>query len=704
MFGTRSCALVKNVTSLISFSNKTVEPLIIGFGRRTYSKEKGTCCKDVVQTEGKKVESWPKPDPPSPALRCECPKEPQPVNYDPYRIKVPDVAVPPLPPSNAKPMLDCAKTKGPCSVQPAPDPPPCPPPPPKPFPWIYVIAIGSFFSLMGLMYKLYLWKEEYDKVSDSAPIWRPRRKVRRPLYGEELPACVQYLIVGTGAAGWAAYRAIMEHDKKAKVFFMTREDILPYRRPPMSKHMWWNPEPPDLKSLNYIEDDRRKTMYLSECKNFMDPVRFYRKKTGPAVSIATGWCVLRVDAENHAVYVKGPSGEQPIYYERCLLAPGSKAKQMSIFKSAPKPVRERVCALRTIRDLEIAYRKVKKAKHVVIIGGGCLGCELAWHLGRMNKVVERGEDEEPIKFVHIFKDKGVLSSVLPEYLGEWAAEKIKCEHVTQMSKTQVYDAFESPDGRLELTLSNGQSLVTDYAFVAIGALPRMDLAEPSFLELDPINGGFVVNTELEARKHLYIAGDAASIYSQWHDTRLRMEHYINAEEQGHVAGANMAGHWIPSNMEPHWWVELGEALSMEVVGEVGACMPTVGIFKRCEEEERAGQEVSAVSASGDRPCYKKSAEYQNRYKRGMLFYLRDETIAGMVFWNMPPIDDRKEVVTEMLRAKPTYKDINLLAEQLGFADTQCVYKSDEELKEPGPCINRRVTSTALVWLLKRHLV
>ncbi|XP_063832154.1 uncharacterized protein LOC135081364 [Ostrinia nubilalis] len=935
---------------------------VTGYGRRG-KHDKGSCCKDIAQTEGKRVEPWPKSDPPPPAWRCECPTEPQPPNYDPYRIKVPDVVVPPLPPSNAKPMIDCAKTKGPCSLKPVLPAPPCPPPPPKPFPWIYVWAVASFFGLMGLIYRIYLWREEMDRISENVPIWRPRRKVKRPYHDKDLPACVQYLIVGAGAAGWAAYRAIMEHDKTAKVFFISKEDCLPYQRPPLSKYMWWNPEPPDLKTLNYIKDGRRKTMYVSECSKFMDPVKFYRKKVGPAVSIATGWCVLRVDAENHIAYIKTMCGEQPMYYERCLLAPGSKPKQLSIFKNAPKAVRDRVTTLRTIRDLEIAYRKVKDSKHVVIIGGGTIGCELAWHFGKMNQVVQRKEDQPPLQVVHMFKDKGILSSVLPEYLGEWAAEKIRCEGVTLVPKTQVYDAFESPDGRLELTLSNGSSMVTDYVFVAVGADPRVEMAQPSFLETDDINNGFLVNTELEARTHLYVAGDAASFYSQWKDSRLRFEHYDNAEEQGYIAGANMTGYWIPANMEPHYWLVLGDALEMQVsprlqaathslrgaglhrgnmtgywvpanmephywlvlgdalemqvsprlqaathslrgaglhrggnmtgywipanmephywlvlgdalqmqvsprlqaathslrgaglhrgnmtgywvpanmephywlvlgdalemqvsprlqaathslrgaglhrggnmtgywipanmephywlvlgdalqmqvsprlqaathslrgaglhrgnmtgywvpanmephywlvlgdalemqvsprlqaathslrgaglhrgnmtgywipanmephywlvlgdalemqvVGECGACMPTVGLFKQCTPEEAAKK---PPSGDGDRPCYKKSEEYKNRYKRGLVFYLRDEIVVGMVFWNMPPIDDRKEVATELLRARPSYKDINLLAELVGFPDTQCVYASEEELKEPGPCIKK----------------
>lgn len=42
-----------------------------------------------------------------------------------------------------------------------------------------------------------------------------------------------------------------------------------------------------------------------------------------------------------------------------------------------------------------------------------------------------------------------------------------------------------------------------------------------------------------------------------------------------------------------------------------------------------------------------AAEYKARYLRGLLCYIRNETIVGFVFWNMPPIDDRKDVATEV---------------------------------------------------------
>lgn len=60
------------------------------------------------------------------------------------------------------------------------------------------------------------------------------------------------------------------------------------------------------------------------------------------------------------------------------------------------------------------------------------------------------------------------------------------------------------------------------------------------------------------------AGDAASFYSQWKDTRIRLTNFGSAEEQGLIAGANMTGYWTPCNMEPHFELKLGESLEVEV--------------------------------------------------------------------------------------------------------------------------------------------
>lgn len=53
----------------------------------------------------------------------------------------------------------------------------------------------------------------------------------------------------------------------------------------------------------------------------------------------------------------------------------------------------------------------------------------------LDQVVERPPDTDPIELTFMYKDRGIMASILPEYLGEWAAEKVKCEGVSLMPKS-----------------------------------------------------------------------------------------------------------------------------------------------------------------------------------------------------------------------------------------------------------------------------
>ncbi|KOB78257.1 Uncharacterized protein OBRU01_02758 [Operophtera brumata] len=459
-------------------------------------------------------------------------------------------------------MLDCAKLKGPCSVQPAPPPPPCPPPVPPPFPWIYVWVMGSFFTFMGLFYKLYLWNQARSQNSDSTAIWRPRRKVKTPYHDKDLPACVQYLIV----------------------FFITKEDSLPYIRPPLSK--------------NIQRSGRRSPL--------------------------------------------PPAG----------LCSGSKAKNLGLLKSAPKAVRKKVQTLRTIRDLEIAYRKVKEAKHVVILGGGVLGTELAWHLGRMNRVQE-GEGGEACRHTGRWRARhgARVASRQDEYVhtvipGDRVQESEggeACRHTGRgrarhgarvASRQDEYVHTVIPGDRVqegeggEAFRHTGRGRARHGARVAclqdeyVHTIAYRKVKEAKHVV---ILGGGVLGTELawhlgrmstytqkvkEAKHVVILGGGVLGTELAWHPGRMnKVVDRPPGKEPVELAFIYKNG-GILASVVPEY---LGVWAAEKVVGEVGACMPTIGLFKQ----------------------------------RGIMFYLRDETVVGMMFWNIPPVDDRKDVVTEV---------------------------------------------------------
>ena len=131
--------------------------------------------------------------------------------------------------------------------------------------------------------------------------------------------------------------------------------------------------------------------------------------------------------------------------------------------------------------------------------------------------------------------------MLPQYLSSWTTEKVKAEGVNVVGKTRVEAAgVDSEKNKLVLKLDNGQTLETDHAIVAVGIQPDEKLAADSGLEVDEKFGGFKVNAELEARKNLWVAGDAACFFDPVLGRR-RVEHHDHAIVSGRLAGGNMAG-------------------------------------------------------------------------------------------------------------------------------------------------------------------
>lgn len=72
-----------------------------------------------------------------------------------------------------------------------------------------------------------------------------------------------------------------------------------------------------------------------------------------------------------------------------------------------------------------------------------------------------------------------------------------------MANTEVIAAIPE-ENRLKLKLSDGSQLTVDQVVLAVGVEPNTTMAEKSDLEVDPDFGGYLVNTELQARSNLFI--------------------------------------------------------------------------------------------------------------------------------------------------------------------------------------------------------
>lgn len=132
--------------------------------------------------------------------------------------------------------------------------------------------------------------------------------------------------------------------------------------------------------------------------------------------------------------------------------------------------------------------------------------------------------------------------------------------------------------------------------VAIGVEANTDIAKESNLEVDPEQGGFLVNAELEARSNLWVAGDAACFYDVQLGRR-RIEHHDHAVISGRLAGENMTGAGKPYLHQSMFWSDLGPDVGFEAIGIIDSSLETVGVFAKATEGDTP--KAAAITASDD---------------------------------------------------------------------------------------------------------
>lgn len=95
-----------------------------------------------------------------------------------------------------------------------------------------------------------------------------------------------------------------------------------------------------------------------------------------------------------------------------------------------------------------------------------------------------------------------------------------------MPRTEVV-GVKSSGKRLQLKLNDNKSLEVDYVVVAVGVEANTELAKESDLEVDPEIGGFLVNTELQARTDLYIVSDIFNVIYYLLITKQKQQRFAN---------------------------------------------------------------------------------------------------------------------------------------------------------------------------------
>ncbi|KAI4500332.1 hypothetical protein M0802_004749 [Mischocyttarus mexicanus] len=526
-------------------------------------------------------------------------------------------------------------------------------------------------------------QSDTKKKKDTEKRYRRSKDViKTPAVSKSIPQEVPYLLIGGGTAAFSAFRSIKSRDPKAKVLIISEEEDLPYMRPPLSKELWYNTDRATSAKLNFKQwNGTQRSLFYEPREFYMNVDKLMQLDKG-GVAVATGWKVTKIDATNKIAVLE--DGHE-VKYDKCLIATGASPKNLPLFESAQDEVKDKIIAYRTKQDFLELEENIHNpnCKNIVIIGGGFLGSELACSLAR---------NYQDKKIIQVYKENYIMAQVLPEYLSEWTTKKAMAEGVICTPNVEVSD-FSYKNKKLDLILSDGNIIEADQVIVAIGVEANEDLATSSQLEVHPNVGGFLVNAELEARSNLWVAGDAACFY----DVRLgrrRVEHHDHAVISGRLAGENMTGAGKPYLHQSMFWSDLGPEVGYEAIGIVDSSFPTVGVFAKASEantpkaaltelvdEEKAIAQTETIKkeeahlqsdtqspTSGneneDVTDVKESKKHSD-FEKGVVFYLRDNVVVGIVLWN---IFHRMSIARQVLARGTKYDDLNEVAKLFSIHD------------------------------------
>jgi NADPH-dependent 2,4-dienoyl-CoA reductase/sulfur reductase-like enzyme len=261
---------------------------------------------------------------------------------------------------------------------------------------------------------------------------------------------------------------------------------------------------------------------------------------------------------------------------------------------------------RTVDDYERLRALTDRGQRFAVVGGGFIGSEVAAALTMNGRQV-----------VMAFPGDGIGDHLFPADLSGFLTDFYRQKGVEVLAGERVTDC-ETRQGKPVLKTRNVQSqgdreIVADAVVAGIGIQPNVELAQAAGLEVD--NGIRVDRGLRTSIPDIYAAGDVANFHNPALDRRLRVEHEDNANTMGRLAGQSMAGRTVSYDHLPFFYSDLFE-LGFEAVGEVDARLETV-------------------------------ADWKAPYREGVVYYLRDGRVRGVLLWNVwGKVDAARKLIAE----------------------------------------------------------
>ena len=257
--------------------------------------------------------------------------------------------------------------------------------------------------------------------------------------------------------------------------------------------------------------------------------------------------VVSINRQDKTVTVKNllDGSEYQENYDFLLLSPGA-GPVVPPIPGIDNPLTH---SLRNIPDMDRIIKTIEtnKVEHATVVGGGFIGLEMmeAFHqLGVKTTLVEMADqvmtpvDREMAGFAHAeIREKGIdlrlgvaLSSV--EYVANQSVAN---------TEAGEDDTHQHLQGKLTLSLNNGDQLDTDILIMAIGVRPETKLAQEAGLQIGALGGIYTNEYMQSSDPSIYAVGDAVEEKDFVTGEQTLVPLAGPANRQGRMAADNMLG-------------------------------------------------------------------------------------------------------------------------------------------------------------------
>jgi 3-phenylpropionate/trans-cinnamate dioxygenase ferredoxin reductase subunit len=306
--------------------------------------------------------------------------------------------------------------------------------------------------------------------------------------------------------------------------------------------------------------------------------KIWRKAAATNAEIILGTKAVSIDPEEKRVVDDQNSGYT---YEKLLIASGGTPRRLPFGGDG-------IIYFRTLNDYQKLHQFSGQGKHFAVIGGGFIGSEIAAALAMNGN-----------KVTMFFPEEGIGARVYPREISEYLNDYYRSNGVEVLTGVNVTDIRDLA-GIYSVITDKGPGVQTACVVAGIGIIPNTELAAKAGIA---VKNGIIVDASLKTNQpDIYSAGDVAEFRLPGEEKPHRLEHEDNANAMGLQAGRNMADAQETYDHQSFLYSDLFD-LGYEAIGDLDPRLETF-------------------------------IDWQDPYKKGVIYYLDGGKVRGVLLWNV----------------------------------------------------------------------